>query len=316
MAELNCATGGENTGVPCVPIIRALEKFIFVPTYNSLGVANEIDLTGGPFNAAYFSALVNNTDATERWFVLPQFKNVVNTRAESLMETFEDGSKVFIEQGIRNITGLIVGSDAPPQLKGKIVSHRGNQMSIYGIDKAGNLIGKVGSTADMLAPIELEGDTIDAIFQYTNDTTIQKIAVMFDINISEDDSQVRMLAASEMATSIKNLRGLYDVTSVNSAISTTGLTVTLKTEGGTLLNPVMVEGLLITDFVSSVGGATSRLYNSTDAANVTISTLAESAPGVYDLTFAGQTVSDVIVIKPLKAGFDFTAVEANTATIV
>lgn len=74
MAELNCATGGENTGVPCVPIIRALEKFIFVPTYNSLGVANEIDLTGGPFNAAYFSALVNNTDATERWFVLPQFK--------------------------------------------------------------------------------------------------------------------------------------------------------------------------------------------------------------------------------------------------
>jgi len=316
MAELNCATGGENTGVPCVPIIRALEKFIFVPTYNSLGVANEIDLTGGPFNAAYFSALVNNTDATERWFVLPQFKNVVNTRAESLMETFEDGSKVFIEQGIRNITGLIVGSDAPPQLKGKIVSHRGNQMSIYGIDKAGNLIGKVGSTADMLAPIELEGDTIDAIFQYTNDTTIQKIAVMFDINISEDDSQVRMLAASEMATSIKNLRGLYDVTSVNSAISTTGLTVTLKTEGGTLLNPVMVEGLLITDFVSSVGGATSRLYNSTDAANVTISTFAESAPGVYDLTFAGQTVSDVIVIKPLKAGFDFTAVEANTATIV
>lgn len=316
MAELNCATGGENTGVPCVPIIRALEKFIFVPTYNSLGVANEIDVTAGPFNAAYFSALVNNTDATERWFVLPQFKNVVNTRAESLMETFEDGSKVFIEQGIRNITGLIVGSDAPPQLKGKIVSHRGNQMSIYGIDKAGNLIGKVGSTADMLAPIELEGDTIDAIFQYTNDTTIQKIQVMFDINISEDDSQVRMLAASEMATSIKNLRGLNDVTSVNSAISTTGLTVTLKTEGGTPLNPVMVEGLLITDFVSSVGGATSRLYNSTDSANVTISTFTESAPGVYDLTFAGQTVSDVIVIKPLKAGFDFTAVEANTATIV
>ncbi len=316
MAELNCATGGENTGVPCVPIIRALEKFIFVPTYNSLGVANEIDVTAGPFNAAYFSALVNNTDATERWFVLPQFKNVVNNRAESLMETFEDGSKVFIEQGIRNITGLIVGSDAPPQLKGKIVSHRGNQMSIYGIDKAGNLIGKVGSTADMLAPIELEGDTIDAIFQYTNDTTIQKIAVMFDINISEDDSQVRMLSASEMATSIKNLRGLYDVTSVNSAISQTGLTVTLKTEGGTLLNPVMVEGLLITDFVSSVGGATSCLYNSTDPANVTISTFTESAPGVYDLTFAPQTVSDVIVIKPLKAGFDFTAVEANTATIV
>ena len=316
MAELNCANGGENTGVPCVPIIRALEKFIFVPTYNSLGVANEIDVTGGPFNSAYFSALVNNTDATERWFVLPQMKNVQNVRAESLMESFEDGSKVFLNQGIRNVMGLIVGSDSSPQLKGKIVSHRGNAISIYGIDKAGNLVGKVGSTADMLAPIELEADTIDAIFQMTTDTAIQKIALSFDINITEDDSELRLLTASEMAVSIKNLRGLYDVTSVNSGISTTGLTVSLFTQGGTLLNPVMVEGLLITDFVSSVGGATSRLYNETDLANVTIATFAESAPGVYDLTFVGQTVSDVIVIKPLKDGFDFTAVQANTATIV
>lgn len=316
MAELNCATGGENTGVPCVPIIRALEKFVFVPTYNSLGVANEIDVTAGPFNAAYFAALVNQVDASKRWFVLPQLKNVENVRAESLMESFNDGSKVFIEQGIRNIVGLIVGSDASPQLKGKIVSHRGNGISIYGIDKAGNLVGKVGSTASMLAPIELEADTIDAILQMTTDTTIQKIAIMFDINISEDDSLIRILAASEMAVSIKNLRGLYDVTSANSGISTTGVTVTLKTQGGTLLNPVMVEGLLIADFVSSVGGATSRLYNDTDNLNVTILTLTESAPGVYDLTFAAQTVADVMIVKPLKDGFDFSAVEANTFVIV
>lgn len=315
MAELNCATGGENTGVPCVPIIRALEKFIFVPTYNTLGEANEIDVTGGPFNAAYFAALINSTDASERWFPLPQVKNVENVRAESLMESFQDGSQAFIEQGIRHVVGLIVGADASPQLKGKIVSHRGNGISIYGIDKAGNLVGKVGSTANMLAPIELESDTIDAIWQATTDTTIQKIAVSFDINISEDDSQIRILAASEMAVSIKNLRGLYDVTSTNSSISTTGATITLKTQGGTLLNPVMVEGLLITDFVSSVGGATSKVRNVDDAADVTIATFSESSPGVYDLTWVAQTSGDEIIIKPLKAGFDFSAVEANTVTI-
>lgn len=313
--QQNCNVGSVNTGQACVPIFRAIEKFIFVPTYNSLGVANELDLTAGPFNAAFFAALINNTDPTERWLPTPSLKNLANDRADALTESFDDGSKVYISQGIRSIVAYAIGADASPQMQGKLNGQRGLGMSAYGIDKEGNLVGRQGSTSTMFAPIELESDSIVAILQPTTDKTIQKIKLMFDINISEDDSLIQMIQASELAYNIKNLTGLVDVTAVYSNKTATTLTVKLKTDGGTPLNPVLVKNLVAANFVSSVGGATARIYNDTTNANVTV-TAVESPAGSYTLTFAAQTAGDILIIKPLFAGFDFSAVEADTVVAV
>ncbi len=315
MAELNCLTGGDNLGLGCIPIIRAFEKFILVDTFNSLGVANEIDVTG-TFNAAYFAALINQTDRTKRWMPTPKVKNVENVRAESLMESFNDGSKEFIEPGIRNIKSLFTGAEASPQFAGKINSHRGSQKSFYGIDKAGNLVGCLGSTSSMLAPIPMEGNTIDAIYQATTDTTIQKIAFNFDVSVTFDDADLRMIAANELSVSIKDLKSLIDVTATYSNKTTTTLSVALKTQGGTLLNPVPVEGLAVTDFVSSSTAATGKMRRTNNTpADVTLTLASESPAGVYNFTFTTQTAGDIEVIKPLKDGFDFTAVVANPVTI-
>ncbi len=315
MSDIRCNVGAINTGQACVPVMKVQKKWIFVQTYNRLGVLNEMDLTAGPFNAAYFALRVNDPDASQRWFPLPSMKNVSDQRADSLMETFDDGSKVFIEQGIRSATALIVASDAPPQMVKKIRGFRGVGMSIFAVDKESNLLGKVGTDATKFTPVQLEADTIDAIFVKSEDKTIQKIKIMFDININEDDSELRMIQSTEMAYDLSNLRGLVDITPVFSAITTAGFTVALFTDAGTPLNPVMMEGLVTADFVSSVGGATGNVRDTTSGADKVV-TVVESAPGVYDVTFAVAAVTGhVIVVKPLKDGYDFTAVEADPITI-
>lgn len=305
MSDLNCNIGGSNTGQSCVPIMRVQKKIFLVPTFDSTGALNEIDLTQ-TLNEAYFVARINDTDASQRWYPLPEMKNVVDDRGDSLYQTFEDGSKVFISQGTRSFNGLIVGADAAPQMVGKITSHRGVGMSIFIVDKEKNLIGKVGSSSTKLAPIELEADSIDAKFIKTIDTAIQAIQVSFDVHMNEDDADLRMIQSTEMSYDISRLRGLIDVDSTISSESIADFTVTLTTDGGTPITPVLCKGLVAADF---------SLYNETDAAPVSISSVVEGPAGVYDINFANQTSGDVLRLTPTKNGYDFSDVVANTITI-
>ena len=288
-----------------MPIIRVQKKVILVPTFDSTGAANEIDLTQ-TLDEAFFTALINETDPSQRWYPLPEMKNIVDERSDALYQTFEDGSKVYISPGTRSFTGLIVGADAPPQMIGKINSHRGVGMSVFIIDKEKNLIGKVGSSATKLAPIELEADSIDAMFIKTIDTAIQAIKVSFDFHMNEDDADLRIIQASEMSFDISRVRGLIDVSSEISSISTTDFTATLVTDGGTPITPVLCKGLVAGDFA---------LYNVTDSASVSISSVVESPAGVYDINFSAQTSGDVLRLTPTKNGYDFSDVVATTITI-
>ena len=117
------------------------------------------------------------------------------------------------------------------------------------------------------------------------------------------------------AVKLLNLRGLIDVFSTISAILTTGFKAALYTEYGDALTAGIVEDLTTVDFVSSVGGATSRVRNSTDSADVTLTpAVIESPAGTYQFQYTAQTSGDQIILKPVANGFDFSAVEANVIT--
>ena len=109
-----------------------------------------------------------------------------------------------------------------------------------------------------------------------------------------------------MSTDISLLNGLLDVTSTYSSIGQTSFKATLKTQYGSFLNPVLVEGLVAGDMA---------LYNVTDSASVTITSIAESPDGTYQINFASQTVADVLRLTITKDGYNFAAVTANTITI-
>ena len=301
----NCNAGLSNTGTGCTPFWNVAVKMIVVPYYDQDGNQNKITLSD-TLNAAYFTALLNQADTSLRWLPLPSMLNVEDTRAESLMETFENGSMMMVQQGARSFKAIIAGRDATPQLLGNLETFRCVPFGVYGVDKQGNLIGSIG-TQDLsditeLYPIRIDENSWDPTFVKPTDKTVQKINLGFYFHMDEQDSALRMIEASEIGTNLLTIKGLIDVFPVYTNISQTSFTVDLRTYYGTLLNPVRVEGLVITDFT---------LYNVTDTASVNISTCTETSDGVYTITYTSQTAGDELKLTPTLNGYDFSQVVAN-----
>ena len=305
-----CSLTVANTGFGCTPIMEVVEKFIEVSYFKADGTINEIDLTD-TFNLAYFTALVNDADETLRWYPLPFVKNMVDERADSDFESFDDKTRIERQVGIRSVKTIIttLGNNAgavSPQMVGKINDKKCKVSGLFGITKSKQLVGEMINDG-FLAPIRIDNGSLMAILVKTGSGAItQKINLGFDWHIDVQDERLRTLEADEMTTDISLLNGLLDVTSVYSAIGQTSFKATLKTIFGTFVNPLLVEGLVAGDMA---------LYNITDSANVTITSAVEAPDGTYTISYASQTVADVLRLTITKDGFDFTAVTANTITI-
>jgi hypothetical protein len=291
--------------------MEVVEKFIEVSYFKEDGTINEIDLTD-TFNLAYFTALVNNADETLRWYPLPFVKNMVDERADSDFETFDDKTKIERQVGIRSVKTMIttLGNNAgavSPQMVGKINDKKCKVSGLFGITKSKQLVGEMINDG-FLAPIRIDNGSISAKLIKTGSGAVtQKIDLSFDWHIDVQDERLRTLEADEMSTDISLLNGLLDVTATYSAIGQTSFKATLKTEYGSYLNPVLVEGLVAGDMA---------LYNVTDSASVAISSAVENPDGTYLISFASQTVADVLRLTITKDGYNFDAVTAATITIV
>ena len=80
MTGCNCNVGLSNTGRPnCVPIFGITSSLILVPIFDNDGVKNGIDLST---TLPTWASLVNQADASKRWFPLPEFENVELPKAE------------------------------------------------------------------------------------------------------------------------------------------------------------------------------------------------------------------------------------------
>ncbi len=305
-----CSLTVANTGFGCTPIMEVVEKFIEVSYFKNDGTINEIDLTD-TFNLAYFTALVNNADETLRWYPLPFVKNMVDERADSDFETFDDKTKIERQVGIRSVKTMIttLGNNAgavSPQMVGKINDKKCKVSGLFGITKSKQLVGEMINDG-YLAPIRIDNGSISAkLIKTGSGATTQKIDLAFDWHLDVQDERLRTIEPNEMSTDISLLNGLLDVTSTYSAIGQTSFKATLKTQYGSFLNPVLVEGLVAGDMA---------LYNVTDSASVTITSIAESPDGTYQINFASQTVADVLRLTINKNGYNFAAVTANTITI-
>ena len=305
-----CSLTVANTGFGCTPIMEVVEKFIEVSYFKNDGTINEIDLTD-TFNLAYFTALVNNADETLRWYPLPFVKNMVDERADSDFETFDDKTKIERQVGIRSVKTMIttLGNNAgavSPQMVGKINDKKCKVSGLFGITKSKQLVGEMINDG-YLAPIRIDNGSISAkLIKTGSGATTQKIDLAFDWHLDVQDERLRTIEPNEMSTDISLLNGLLDVTSTYSAIGQTSFKATLKTQYGSFLNPVLVEGLVAGDMA---------LYNVTDSASVTITTAIESPDGTYTISYASQSAADVLRLTISKDGYDFTAVTANTITI-
>lgn len=312
MIACDCNASLANTGNDCIPVMDIADFFVAVPLKDSQGNRNSI-LLNATFNQAYFDAKINEADPTKRWYPMASLKNVTDERADSIKETFEDNSMQFVQQGVGSVSALVSEGDGANQiLVGKYKSFRCREFGLFIVTVSGDLIGTIGNAQDSCAPTELYPISVDKgswdpkLKKKTN-TTGQSIALMFNWKQTEQDENLRTITASEAGYDLSLLEGLKDVCAVFSDIQQTEFTVQLNvTNYGQLIGGLQLEGLVAGDFA---------LYNVTDGAPVTILTSTENPDGTYNITFASQTIGDILRLTPTFTGYDFTAVIAEEIEI-
>lgn len=301
-----------NTGAGCSTVFKDTRDLIAVPLYADDGTRNGIDLENDVLDEAYFTARVNDPDPSKRWYPIASsggLKNVTQDREDPVYETFTDGSKDFVRDGAKAFNGWITGPIATPKYAGKLNSMKcvTGGMGLIKIDTGGNIVGSISDDRADLYPIAIDTGSFYAKYiEAKAGENNARIALMFDFSQNELDQNLEMIACSEMDYNIFQLRGLLDVCPVFSDIETTGFVATLKTEFGTVKNPVLVKGLTAANFT---------LFNNTTSSSVTISSVTESPDGVYTFTFAAQTAGDELTLTPDKDGYDFACVVSTDVVI-
>lgn len=284
-----CDSGLSNTGTPnCKTLQSVTSKLILVPLQDTTGARNYLDLTTS-FTSTTFSGLINQVDASKRWFPLPQFENVELAKADSTFEEAPSGKKVFIKQGKRSFSGELWSET--PQLLGKIQNNRCNEFGAYIVDVTGNLVGSKEGTK--LYPIPVDNQSFDAKMMFATDSAVQKIMVAFDFYRLFDESTLWMVTAEEASADFNALEGMLDVVLAKTSATTTSLVLTANLDYGTAKNPIKVLGLLLADF---------KLINATTGAVITI-TGVTNVGNSYSLAFAAQTSGLSVTASVKKDGY-------------
>jgi hypothetical protein len=266
---------------------------IVVPLTANDGTKNGIDL-----NAALpvWNDLINEADASKRWFPLPAFENVELPKADSQFEEAASGRQAFLRQGKRSFTGELWAEDSTPTFLGKLQASRCVDFGIYIVDVNGNLI---GSEVDgYLYPIPVDNPSWNPVFMFATDSTVQKIMLGFDFDRLFDESTMYMIQPEEAGINFNELSGLVDVNLTNGVGAGTfdAVTFDASLDYGTALNKILYKGATaLTDWT---------IYNETAAAAVVVLSVTENTDGNYTLTFAAQSSADVLRVEVSRDGFD------------
>jgi hypothetical protein len=292
MAGCNCNAGLGNTGRPgCVPIQSVTSKLIMVPLNANDGTLNGIDLSA-PLPT--WNSLVNEPDASKRWFPLPAFENVELPKAESQFEEANSGRMAFLREGKRSFSGELWGEDSTPTLLGKMKAGRCVNFGVYVVDVTGNLIGS--KVNGYLYPIPVDNQSWNPTFMFATDSTVQKIMLTFDFDRLFDDSTMYMITATEANLDFNTLTGLIDVNlAVASQVTTVSVTLDATFDYGTALNPILLQGVTST--------SDWEIFDVTNQLSLGSPTgVSESPAGTYTLLKAFVSGDDYTV-SVVKDGF-------------
>jgi hypothetical protein len=295
MIGCDCNAGLSNTGRPnCVPIFGITSSLIIVPITANDGTKNRIDLSAP---VPTWSDLVNEADASKRWFPLPAFENVELPKADSLFEEANSGRQVYLRQGKRSFSGELWAEDSTPTFLGKLEKSRCVDFGIYIVDVNGNLIGS--EVGGYLFPIPVDNPSWDPKFMFATDSTTQKIMLGFDFDRLFEESTMYMVNVDEAGLDFTTLEGLVDVNLLSLVITTTGATFEASFDYGTAYNKIIYQGATLP--------ADWSVTNVTTASTFTPDSVVENPDGTYalDWTISGVVVvGNSVKIEVVKNGFD------------
>lgn len=294
MADCLCGTGLGNLGLSsCVVNRNVTNKLFFVPVYDSAGVKNKLDLTG-TINEATITALINQSDASKRWYLSPVFENVVKATADTTFEEAPSQRKKRIKAGKKSFSAE--HWDVSPQLEGKYNEYLCGGWGVIELDIDGNIIGKKVGTD--LYPIPVDGDSFDVKYVDPTDAATSKLMVSFDYNRLMKSEELWLISAEEIGADLNDQDGLKDVELEFVSKTSTQVVVNATLSYGTAIQLLKVKGLLAADFA---------LYNNTLGASHSITTVTEGTganEGQYTITYTAITGStDNLTLSMAKDGY-------------
>lgn len=304
-----CGSGLSNTGTSkCEKALGVKKKAYFVETYDSTGAKNGYD-TSVPLDQAALDALVNHSDATKRWFPVPTLENVTMEGGEPVNETSAGGNIYFLKNN--PVKQKLELWDLPKRYAESFKANRCVGLSVFYVTVDGDLVGGKES-GTILYPKEIDPKSFSASPIDGTDTTVGKIMVEFNYSVNEYTYDESFISNEDITADLLGAVGLIDFTTTIVSTSTTAMVVKFETTRGAVGNKIKNKGLLAANFVSTVGGATSKLRNVNTGADVSITSVTE-VDGVYTLAYTAQTVGNVLTVLPKKNKYSFTAKNGTVA---
>ena len=307
MTLCKCNLGLGNTGSPaCVPLLKQVQKLVFVNIFAADGSANHIAASSLPLNEVAVNALLNQADTTLRWRPTLALEGVEQERAESIFNEAPSGARVRVRNGQRTFSGQIwyAGAEYASQLEKAYCSR---EVGVYAIDLDGSLAGIVrNGDESKLFPIPIQA--LDARVFFGSDEINPHVLLSFDWLTSISDSQLRLIQADQFGVDLGSIKGLVDFELEGEAATTTALTFKLVTKFGGIGDKIFDQGVEISNLT---------LTNVTDSSAITITGLSESN-GVYTATWDAAdnpTVADVLTLTVVKPFGDYSAVNGKSIVV-
>lgn len=284
----------------CVIEMRAVAFAIFVPRFKADGSRNTIDLTDPNLGQTIQGLISASNDTLERLYPSPRFENVTFERTETVFETAPSTRKYKIPGvgGVRTVRAEMWSKDAVHAILRELKSIGCSDVDVYFATVDGNLWGILDDVNNPeLRGYEMATETFDAFKDYATDTTTQKIMVSWDFDNAECEENAYAITSEELVATggvkATKLEALIAGYTSATALTTTTAEVKVKTTFGSAVNAGSVVGLVSLNFQAN---------NLTTPGAVAVTSAPGAEDGEYVLTFAAQTLNDVIQVDVINAG--------------
>lgn len=307
IAGCNCAGRPGNSGTPNVRPFGVTSGLYMVPLNADDGTRNGLDLTSTTLGADLL-ALVNHVDPSKRWYPYQGLRNVTQAQADATYETFDNGERTKLRDGVKNIMFEVTG------VTEQYFNATASACTDFGlvlIDVCNNIKGQL--EGDTLYPRPVNTGSFDSMYIDAVADASPKVRFTMDYDILTSDGDQWQVLASDFAPIQPNaLRGLIDATlTLVDVVSATEFIADAELNYGPANNPLPFKGGVAANF---------GLYNVTDSAAITPTTVVESTTvrGRYTFTVPAVTASDEVTVDLFKAatGNNMNGYESNTLEFV
>lgn len=280
----SCNTGNGNTGLPnCVEQFGMGTGIGLINMVANDGSLNRIDISVASITTEWTSKLTN-ANRTKRLYPIIGLKNVDFPKEDTVYETDNTNQKEKIRDGIQSFVGE--KWKVSPVFVSKVRQGICSRNGVY-IYTPNGVVG-VKKSDGYLYPIEVAA--FDAQYGFQKGDAVSKMMITFDFEAQVNIGELWMVSYEDLNTTYSAQIGLIDVNyEIVTAATTTGVGLRLTTDYGSgLLNNQTVDGLVTASF---------SMYNNTDSASVTITSVTEVADDKYTFVFPSQTSGDSCTIN-------------------